>query len=158
METRHGTKYRQLHIEDYLREIPAEQGKVTGVYAHEWITGNPDTNTDFWTDNLLDTILRSDNLNAAYKRVKANKGSAGIDGMDFEKFEKRLNNNLYKIWNRMSSGSYFPSPVMAVEIPKKSGGTRRLGIPTIADRIAQMVARAYVERAVEPMFCEDSYG
>ena len=58
----------------------------------------------------------------------------------------------------MSSGSYFPSPVMAVEIPKKSGGTRRLGIPTIADRIAQMVARAYVERAVEPMFCEDSYG
>ena len=63
----------------------------------------------------------------AYKRVKANKGSAGIDGMDFEKFEERLNNNLYKIWNRMSSGSYFPSPVMAVEIPKKSGGTRRLG-------------------------------
>ena len=94
----------------------------------------------------------------AYKRVKANKGSAGIDGMDFEKFEERLNNNLYKIWNRMSSGSYFPSPVMAVEIPKKSGGTRRLGIPTIADRIAQMVARAYVERAVETMFCEDSYG
>lgn len=66
METRHGIKYRQLHIEDYLREIPAEQGRVTGVYAHEWITGNPDTNTDFWTDNLLDTILRSDNLNAAY--------------------------------------------------------------------------------------------
>lgn len=61
METRHGIKYRQLHIEDYLREIPAEQGRVTGVYAHEWITGNPDTNTDFWTNNLLDTILRSDN-------------------------------------------------------------------------------------------------
>ncbi len=81
METRHGTKYRQLHIEDYLREIPAEQGKVTGVYAHEWITGNPDTNTDFWTDNLLDTILRSDNLNAVYKKVKANKGSGGIDGI-----------------------------------------------------------------------------
>ena len=90
--------------------------------------------------------------------MKANKGSAGIDGMGFEKFEERLNNNLYKIWNRMSSGSYFPSPVMAVEIPKKSGGTRRLGVPTIADRIAQMVARAYVERAVETMFCEDSYG
>ena len=94
----------------------------------------------------------------AYKRVKANKGSAGIDGVDFEKFEERLNNNLYKIWNRMSSGSYFPSPVMAVEIPKKSGGTRRLGIPTITDRVAQMVARMYVEKAVEPMFCEDSYG
>ena len=94
----------------------------------------------------------------AYKRVKANKGSAGIDGMDFEKFEERLNNNLYKIWNRMSSGSYFPSPVMAVEIPEKSGGTRRLGIPTITDRTAQMVARMYVKRAAEPMFCEDSYG
>lgn len=94
----------------------------------------------------------------AYKRVKANKGSAGIDGIDFEKFEEKLNNNLYKIWNRMSSGSYFPSPVMAVEIPKKTGGVRRLGIPTITDRVAQMVARMYVESAVEPMFCDDSYG
>lgn len=94
----------------------------------------------------------------AYKRVKANKGSAGIDGVDFKIFEKNLKNNLYKIWNRMSSGSYFPPPVLAVEIPKKTGGTRRLGIPTIADRIAQMVARMYVEPIVEPMFCEDSYG
>lgn len=94
----------------------------------------------------------------AYKRVKANKGNAGIDGIDFDKFEEKLNNNLYKIWNRMSSGSYFPSPVMAVEIPKKTGGVRRLGIPTIMDRVAQMVARMYVENAVEPMFCDDSYG
>lgn len=68
----------------------------------------------------------------AYKRVKANKGSAGIDGVDFEIFEEKLNNNLYKIWNRMSSGSYFPSPVLAVEIPKKAGGTRRLGIPMVS--------------------------
>jgi group II intron reverse transcriptase/maturase len=94
----------------------------------------------------------------AYKRVKANKGSAGIDGIDFEVFEKKLNNNLYKIWNHMSSGCYFPSPVLSVEIPKKSGGVRRLGIPTIVDRIAQMIARMYIEPAVEPMFCEDSYG
>lgn len=94
----------------------------------------------------------------AYKKVKANHGSAGIDGIDLVEFEKHLNNNLYKIWNRMSSGSYFPSPVLAVEIPKKSGGTRRLGIPTIADRIAQMVARMYVEPVVEPIFHEDSYG
>ena len=93
----------------------------------------------------------------AYKRVKANKGSAGIDGMDFEKFEERLNNNLYKIWNRMSSGSYFPSPVMAVEIPKKSGGTRRLGIPTIADRIAQMVARTYVEWGVVKIYMDTDH-
>ena len=84
METGHGIKYRQLHIEDYLREIPAEQGRETGEYAHERITGNPDTNTDFRTDNLLDTILRSDNLNAAYKKVKTNKGVGGIDGMQVD--------------------------------------------------------------------------
>lgn len=94
----------------------------------------------------------------AYKRVKRNKGSAGIDGINFDIFEENLKGNLYKIWNRMSSGSYFPSPVLAVEIPKKTGGTRRLGIPTISDRIAQMVARSYVERKVEPIFHEDSYG
>jgi len=94
----------------------------------------------------------------AYKLVKANNGSAGIDGVNIEKFEGNLKNNLYKLWNRMSSGSYFPSPVMAVEIPKKSGGTRRLGIPTITDRIAQMTAKMYVEPSVEPVFHKDSYG
>ena len=80
MGTGHGTKYRQLHIEDYLRMVSAEQREQAGVYAHERITGNPDTNTDFWTDSLLDTILRSDNLNAAYKKVKANKGRASGTG------------------------------------------------------------------------------
>jgi group II intron reverse transcriptase/maturase len=84
----------------------------------------------------------------AYKKVKANKGSAGIDGMSFEKYEEHLKNNLYKLWNRMSSGSYFPKAVKAVEIPKKNGGTRRLGIPAIDDRIAQMTAK----------MIEDSYG
>jgi retron-type reverse transcriptase len=69
----------------------------------------------------------------AYKLVKRNQGSAGVDGITFDKFEEDLKGNLYKIWNRMSSGSYFPSPVLAVEIPKKNGGIRRLGIPTIAD-------------------------
>lgn len=94
----------------------------------------------------------------AYKRVRQNKGSAGIDGIDFGKFEENLKDNLYKIWNRMSSGSYFPSPVLAVEIPKKNGGTRTLGIPTISDRIAQMAARMYLEPKVEPLFHKDSYG
>lgn len=94
----------------------------------------------------------------AYKKVKANKGSAGIDGVDFEQFDKKLKNNLYKIWNRMSAGSYFPQSVLAVEIPKKTGGVRRLGIPTISDRIAQMVARMYVEPVAEQIFCDDSYG
>ena len=94
----------------------------------------------------------------AYKRVRQNKGSAGMDGIDFAKFEENLKDNLYKIWNRMSSGSYFPSPVLAVKIPKKNGGTRTLGIPTISDRIAQMTARMYLEPKVEPIFHNDSYG
>jgi len=94
----------------------------------------------------------------AYKRVKANKGAAGIDEESLSKFEEDLKDNLYKIWNRMSSGSYFPPPVKAVEIPKKNGGVRILGIPTVADRIAQMVAKMYFEPKVEPHFLADSYG
>ena len=97
METGHGIKYRQLHIEDYLREIPAEQGRVSGVYAHEWITGDTDTNANFWTDNLLDTILRSDNLNAAYKRVKANNGAGGVDGMQVDELLPWGVSNSYKV-------------------------------------------------------------
>lgn len=94
----------------------------------------------------------------AYEKVKANKGTYGIDEQSIEDFEKKLNNNLYKIWNRMSSGSYFPKPVKAVAIPKKNGGTRILGIPTVEDRIAQMVAKLYFEPNVESIFYEDSYG
>jgi len=94
----------------------------------------------------------------AYKRVRVNRGSAGIDGQSIEDFEKDLKGNLYKIWNRMSSGSYFPPPVKAVEIPKKAGGSRRLGIPTVGDRVAQMVAKMYLEPSIERIFHEDSYG
>jgi len=94
----------------------------------------------------------------AYKRVKANKGAAGIDEETVAAFEENLKDNLYKIWNRMSSGSYFPPPVKAVEIPKKSGGKRILGVPTVADRVAQMVAKMYFEPRVEPYFHPDSYG
>jgi len=94
----------------------------------------------------------------AYKRVKANQGAAGIDEESITKFEENLKDNLYKIWNRMSSGTYFPPPVKAVEIPKKSGGKRVLGIPTVADRVAQMVAKMYLEPEVEPHFLADSYG
>jgi hypothetical protein len=85
----------------------------------------------------------------AYKRVKANKGAAGVDDQSIEDFEKRLKKNLYKIWNRMSSGSYFPPPVRTVKIPKKNGGERKLGIPTVADRIAQQVVKARLEPEVE---------
>jgi RNA-directed DNA polymerase len=94
----------------------------------------------------------------AYKRVKANQGAAGIDEESIQKFEEHLKDNLYKIWNRMSSGSYFPPPVKAVEIPKKNGGVRVLGVPTVSDRIAQMVVKLYFEPLVEPYFHQDSYG
>ena len=94
----------------------------------------------------------------AYKRVKANKGAAGIDKESITDFEKDLKNNLYKIWNRMSSGSYFPPPVREVGIDKKGGGQRKLGVPTVSDRIAQMVVKIHFEPDVEPHFHPDSYG
>ena len=94
----------------------------------------------------------------AYRRVKANKGAAGIDGQTIEDFEQDLKRNLYKIWNRLSSGSYLPPAVMAVTIPKRTGGTRVLGIPTLSDRIAQMVVKMQLEPLLEPYFHEDSYG
>jgi RNA-directed DNA polymerase len=94
----------------------------------------------------------------AYKRVKANKGAAGVDGESIADFERDLKNNLYRIWNRMSSGSYFPPAVRSVEIAKKGGGQRKLGIPTVSDRIAQMVAKIYFEPEVDHYFHPDSYG
>ena len=94
----------------------------------------------------------------AYQRVRANKGAAGVDSESIEDFEKDLKGNLYKIWNRMSSGSYFPPPVRAVVIPKEKGGQRVLGVPTVADRVAQMVVKSYLEPRVEPIFHTDSYG
>ena len=94
----------------------------------------------------------------AYQQVRANKGAAGVDDQTLAEFEQDLKGNLYKIWNRMSSGSYFPPPVKAVEIPKKSGGVRILGVPTVADRIAQTVVKLHFEPKVEPIFAPDSYG
>jgi RNA-directed DNA polymerase len=90
--------------------------------------------------------------------VKANKGAAGTDGQTIEDFERKLKKNLYKIWNPMASGSYFPPPVRTVKIPKKSGGERSLGIPTVADRIAQQVVKAKLEPEVDARFHVDSYG
>jgi RNA-directed DNA polymerase len=94
----------------------------------------------------------------AYKRVRANKGAAGVDSQSVEEFEKDLANNLYKIWNRMSSGAYFAPPVRKVVIAKKEGGERSLGVPTVSDRTAQTVVKMYLEPLVEPHFHVDSYG
>lgn len=94
----------------------------------------------------------------AWQRVKANKGAAGVDGQSIAKFEADLKKNLYRIWNRMSSGSYFPPAVKAVPIPKKSGGERVLGVPTVGDRIAQTAVTLVLEPLLEPVFHDDSYG
>ena len=94
----------------------------------------------------------------AFKKVKANRGAAGVDGQSIEDFGQDLSGNLYKLWNRLASGSYMPPAVRRVEIPKATGGTRLLGIPTVADRIAQMVVKNVLEPKLEPCFHDDSYG
>lgn len=94
----------------------------------------------------------------AFKKVRANDGAAGVDGVSIAEFEADLTGNLYKLWNRLSSGSYFPPPVRRVDIPKPDGGTRPLGVPTVADRVAQEVVRRRLEPLVEPRFHPDSYG
>src|SRR5437016_9667923 len=94
----------------------------------------------------------------AYRRVKANKGAAGVDEQSIADFERKLKDNLYKLWNRLSSGSYFPPPVRTVKIPKADGGERKLGIPTVSDRIAQMVVKKRMEAVVDPLFLPASYG
>src|SRR3954453_10663562 len=93
----------------------------------------------------------------AYQRVKANRGAAGVDGVSLAAFETDLKNNLYKVWNRMASGSYHPPPVRLAAIPKATGGTRPLGIPTVADRVAQTAVTMVLEPLVEPHFHPDSY-
>jgi RNA-directed DNA polymerase len=125
------------------------------VVVREATTGNRrtptrTTNKPFSIDKKL--------VYQAYKAVKSNAGASGVDGQSIEQFEADLQNNLYKIWNRMSSGSYFPPPVRAVSIPKKSGGQRILGVPTVADRVAQMVVKQVIEPDLEPSFLADSYG
>ena len=94
----------------------------------------------------------------AFQRVKANGGSAGVDEESIEVFASKLSDNLYKLWDRMGSGSYFPPPVKAVPIPKKSGGTRILGVPTVADRVAQTVVKMVLGPLLEPVFDRNSYG
>jgi group II intron reverse transcriptase/maturase len=104
----------------------------------------------FW---ISETIVQE-----AFNKVKANRGAAGVDKQSVEDFEQELDKNLYRVWNRMSSGTYFPPPVRSVEIPKSTGGTRMLGIPTVEDRVAQMVVKMYLEPEVDKLFHSDSYG
>src|SRR3972149_6759619 len=103
-------------------------------------------------------IIPKELISKAFELVKKNKGAAGVDKESIDEFEKNIKDNLFKIWNRMSSGSYFPPAVKAVSPPKKSGGERILGVPTVGDRVAQMVVKLMLEPKVEPIFLPDSYG
>lgn len=124
----------------------------TGVAGRSQVSGPKLSDKPFQIDKLV--------VWEAFQRVKANKGAAGVDEQSIEEFERDAKGNLFKIWNRLSSGSYFPPPVKAVEIPKHGGGAgvRILGVPTVADRVAQTVVRMYLEPSVEPVFHPDSYG
>jgi group II intron reverse transcriptase/maturase len=97
-------------------------------------------------------------VKSAYRKVKKNKGSSGVDNESLTDYQLDLQNNLYKLWNKLASGSYFPKPVLEVEIPKSNGKTRLLGIPTVSDRIAQQVIKSYLEPRLEKEFLENSYG
>jgi RNA-directed DNA polymerase len=147
--TKNEIKDRQLHNEDYLQMVSAEQKEYAEVSAHSRITENNDIITDFQTDELLEQILQPDNLNKAYKKVKSNKGAGGIDGMSVDELLTFLKDNQKLLVQKLKDGKYKPNPVRRVEIPKETKGeTRKLGVPTVVDRvfqqaIAQVLSQIY---------------
>ena len=137
------------------RGLAARRGRVIKFFSQRVNHGKP------WEELMAENKPFSISKWAvltAWTKVQANKGAAGVDEVSVKEFEKKLDNNLYKIWNRMSSGSYVPPPVMRVMIPKDDGKQRQLGIPTVGDRVAQMVVKMELEPKVEPLFHPDSYG
>ena len=163
--TKDGFKDRQLHMEDYLQMESAEQKEYAEVSVYQRITGsmelslNNDIITDFWRDNLLELILRKENLNKAYKKVKSNKGKGGIDGMQVDGLLPYLRENQSEIIREIREGKYRPNPVRRVEIPKEEKGkVRKLGIPTVVDRLIQQAVTQELTPLFEPRFSENSYG
>ena len=157
--TKDGLKNRQLHIEDYLQMVSAEQKEYAEVFAHQRITENNDIITDFQTDNLMEQILHKDNLNKAYKKVKSNKGAGGIDGMSVEELLGYLRNNQEQLIQKLKDGKYKPNPVRRVEIPKETKGEfRKLGVPTVVDRVFQQAITQVISPIYEKQFSENSFG
>ena len=152
-------KNRQLHIEDYLQMVSAEQKEYAEVFDYSKITEKSSVITDYWTNNLLDLILRKDNLNAAYKKVKSNKGSGGIDGMQVDELLPFLRENQRSLIQKIREGKYKPNPVRRVEIPKETKGEyRQLGIPTVVDRVIQQAIAQELTPIYEEQFSENSFG
>ena len=157
--TKDGLKNRQLHIEDYLQMVSAEQKEYAEVFSHQRITENNDIITDFQTDNLMEQILHKDNLNKAYKKVKSNKGAGGIDGMSVEELLGYLRNNQEQLIQKLKDGKYKPNPVRRVEIPKETKGEfRKLGVPTVVDRVFQQAITQVLSPIYEKQFSENSFG
>ena len=154
-----GFKDRQLHIEDYLQMVSAEQKEYAEVSAHQRIAENNDIITDFQTDKLMEKILANDNLNRAYKRVKSNKGAGGVDGMNVDELLSFLKDNGTQLKQQLMDGKYKPNPVRRVEIPKETRGEfRKLGVPTVVDRVFQQAITQVLSPIYEEQFSENSYG
>ena len=152
-------KNRQLHIEDYLQMVSAEQKEYAEVFDYSKITEKSSVITDYWTNNLLELILRKDNLNKVYKQVKRNKGKGGIDGMQVDELLPFLRENQRSLIQKIREGKYKPSPVRRVEIPKETKGEyRQLGIPTVVDRVIQQAIAQELTPIYEEQFSENSFG
>ena len=157
--TESGFKNRQLHIEDYLQMVSAEQKEYAEVFDYSKITEKSGVITDYWTNNLLELILRKDNLNKAYKQVKSNKGSGGIDGMQVDELLPYLRENQETLIQELRDGKYKPNPVRRVEIPKETKGEiRKLGVPTVVDRVIQQAITQELTPIYEEQFSENSFG
>ena len=152
-------KNRQLHIEDYLQMVSAEQKEYAEVFDYSKITEKSSVITDYWTNNLLELILRKDNLNKAYKQVKRNKGKGEIDGMQVDELLPFLRENQRSLIQKIREGKYKPNPVRRVEIPKETKGEyRQLGIPTVVDRVIQQAIAQELTPIYEEQFSENSFG
>jgi group II intron reverse transcriptase/maturase len=157
--TKDGFKNRQLHIEDYLQMVSAEQKGYAEVFAHSRIAENNDIITDFQADNLMEQILHKDNLNKAYKKVKSNKGAGGVDGMGVDELLGFLKDNQKQLIQQIKDGKYKPNPVRRVEIPKETKGEfRKLGVPTVVDRVFQQAITQALSPIYEKQFSENSFG
>ena len=152
-------KNRQLHIEDYLQMVSAEQKEYAEVFDYSKITEKSSVITDYWTNNLLELILRKDNLNKAYKQVKRNKGKGEIYGMQVDELLPFLRENQRSLIQKIREGKYKPNPVRRVEIPKETKGEyRQLGIPTVVDRVIQQAIAQELTPIYEEQFSENSFG
>ena len=157
--TKDGFEDRQLHIEGYLQMVSAEQKEYAEVSAHQRIAENNDIITDFQTDKLMEKILSNDNLNQAYKKVKSNKGAGGVDGMSVDELLPFFRDNGTQLKQQLMEGKYKPSPVRRVEIPKETKGEfRKLGVPTVVDRVIQQAITQVLSPIYERQFSENSFG